>query len=88
MIRTHTDPDPDPESDPAGETPLEVLPPEFHRHATAAVGKLARTTLLNERRAAAGHPPAPCQLSGEQAEALAAMVFGLTSLLQRKEGRA
>lgn len=62
-------------------TPLEVLPPAFHRHATAAVGLLAKTVSTNESRALAGHPPVNCQLSGDQADALAAMVVGLSNLL-------
>lgn len=73
--------------DDAGATPLDILPPDFHTHATAAVGKLSSTVLTNQRRALAGHPPVPCQLTGDQAEALAAMVMGLTTLLNMKGGR-
>lgn len=74
------------DSDNAEATPLDILPPDFHTHATAAVGKLSNTVLTNQRRALAGHPPVPCQLSGHQAEALAAMVMGLTTLLNMKGG--
>lgn len=85
MIPTSFD---DPDPDGACEaTPLDILPPDFHTHATAAVGKLSQTVLTNERRALAGHPPVPCQLTGEQTAALGAMVMGLTTLLQLKQGR-
>ncbi len=60
--------------------PVEILPPAFAAHARAAVEALNETVLTNHRRALAGHPPVPCQLTGEQAESLAAMVWGLTFL--------
>lgn len=75
------------DEEPTDGTPLDILPPDFHAHATSAVGKLSETVLTNQRRAAAGHPPVNCQLTGEQAGALAAMVMGLTTLLNMKGGR-
>lgn len=69
--------DPDPEDDPA---PFDLLPPFFREHSQAAVARLRETIRTNERRALAGHPPVPCQLTGEQAEALGALVWGLTHL--------
>ena len=74
-------------SDDGDATPLDILPINFHHHAREAVGSLSRTVATNERRALAGHPPVPCQLTGKQAEALAAMVMGLTTLLNLRDLR-
>ena len=81
MNTAYSDPD-----SPEG-TPLDILPHCFKVHATEAVGQLAKNVATNEARALAGHPPVPCQLTGEQAEALAAMVWGLSLLMNRKDGK-
>lgn len=62
------------------EAPLDILPPDFRERSQSAVRRLNETIRTNERRALAGHPPVPCQLPGEEAEALAALVWGLTHL--------
>lgn len=54
--------------------------------AKEAVGRLVETGKINTRRARAGHPPVPCQLTGEQAAALKGMVDGLCYLLALKGG--
>lgn len=75
------------EADDTEGTPLDILPDHFHVNATAAVGALAKTVETNANRALAGHPPVNCQLTGEQADALAAMVWGLTALMGLKKGK-
>jgi hypothetical protein len=69
---------------------IDFLRPENRAHGKAAVVALIQTVKTNEARAACGHPPVPCQLTGEQTAAVAAMVGGLEMLLQsvaRKGGQ-
>lgn len=54
--------------------------------AKAAMSRLVETATINNRRERAGHPPVPCQLTGDQAAALKGMVDGLCYLLELKKG--